>query len=103
MGLSGDCRHGSPRQRRLIAIGGVHVIDDLALVPDVIAGSDDVDAELEQLLGDLRRNAEAAGGVFTVRDGEVDRVLLLELRQALMDDGAAGTAEYVSYKKYSQW
>ena len=78
------------RQRGLIAVGGVHVLDDLALVPDVIAGGDDVDAEFEQLLGDLRSDAEAAGGVFAVGDGEIDAVLLLQFRQALVNDGAAG-------------
>jgi len=65
------------RQRRLISVGGVQVIDDLALVPDVVAGGDDVDAEFEQLFGNLRSDAEAAGGVLAVGDGEFNAVLPL--------------------------
>src|SRR5271169_3983981 len=39
------CRpQNTPRQRGFIAIGRVHVVDDFALVPDVVAGGDDVGA-----------------------------------------------------------
>ena len=85
------CRpQDAPGQRRLISVGRVHVVDDLALVPDVIAGGDDINAEFEQLFGYLRCDAEAAGGVFAVGDGEVDAVLLLQFRQTLVNDGAPG-------------
>ena len=58
----------------------LQVVDDLALVPDVIAGGEDVDAEVEKLVDDLRSDAEAAGGVFAVGDNQVDAVLLLTSR-----------------------
>src|SRR5208283_5438479 len=57
------------RQRTFVAVGRIHVLDDLALVPDVVAGGDDIDAELEQLFGNLRSDPEAAGGILTISDG----------------------------------
>ena len=48
------------------------IIVNFALVPDVIAGGDDVQAVVEQFVGELGRDAEPAGGVFTVGDGQVD-------------------------------
>ena len=86
----------------LIAVGRVHVVDDLALIPDVVAGGDDIDAEFEQFFGDLRRDAEAAGGVLTVGDGEVNRVLLLQFGQPFMHDGAARTPEDVTDEENAQ-
>ncbi len=40
----------------------------LALVPDVVAGGEHVDPQAEQVIRDLRRKAEAAGGILTVGD-----------------------------------
>jgi hypothetical protein len=68
----------------------------------VIAGGDDVDAEFEKFLGDLRSDTEAAGGVLAVGDGEIDRVLLPQLGQALVHDGPAWPAKNVSDEEYSQ-
>ena len=48
----------------------VEVAVDLAAVVGVVAERDDVDARGEQLVGDLRRDAEAAGGVLAVDDDE---------------------------------
>lgn len=38
----------------------------------MIAAGEDVDAVAEQLIGKLRRDAEASGGIFPVGDGQVD-------------------------------
>src|ERR1039458_4260753 len=57
------CRpQDAARQGRLISVGGVQVLDDLALVPDVVAGGDDVDAELEQ------RSEEHTSELQSLRD-----------------------------------
>jgi len=48
------------------------IVVDFAFVPDVIAAREDVDAVAEELVGELRGDAEAAGGVFAVGDGQVD-------------------------------
>ena len=50
------------------------VADRFLLVPDVIAGRHHVDAVREQVVADLARDAEAAGGVLGVDDHEVDAV-----------------------------
>ncbi len=40
----------------------------LALVPDVVAGGEHVDPQAEQVVRDLRCEAESAGGVLTIGD-----------------------------------
>jgi len=62
---------GGPQQARL----AVQVIVELALVPDVVAAGEDVQAEGEQILGDGGGDAEAPGGGFRV--GAVLRVGVL--------------------------
>ena len=51
-----------------MAVGGdrLHVFDDFFLVPDVVAGGEHVGAEVKELVGRGRRDAEAAGGVFGI-------------------------------------
>ena len=68
----------------------------------MIAGGNDVDVEFEQLLGNLRCDAKAAGGVFTVGYGEFNTVLGLQLRQPLVHDGASGPAEDVTDEENAQ-
>ena len=58
-----------------VAVDHLEVVDDLALVPDVVSGGDDVDAELEEFLGQRRSDAEAGRRVFAVRDDEIDAAL----------------------------
>ena len=76
-----------------------HVLEDLFLVPDVVAGGDDVRAEVEELFGDGGRDAEASGGVFAVDDEEIDGVGFEDVGQMFADDVAAGGAEDVADKK----
>ena len=59
-------------------VGLVERAAELALVPDVVAGGDEVDAGREHLVGGLLREPEAAGGVFAVGDHEIDVVLFAE-------------------------
>ena len=66
--------------RTVVAFGGdgVQVVDQLALVPHVIAGGHHVGAEFEEFIGDLRRHAEAARGILDIHDGEIDVVGLAQ-------------------------
>ena len=83
-----------------VRVGGDgHVLEDLALVPDVIASGDDVSAEIEELFRDGGGDAEAASGVFSVDDEEVDGVGFEDVGEVFTDDVAAGGAKYVSDKK----
>jgi len=79
--------------------GDGHVFEDLFFVPDVVAGGDDVRAEVEELVGDGRREAEAAGGVFAVDDEEIDGVGFKDVRKVFADDVAAGGAKDIADKE----
>jgi hypothetical protein len=61
----------------------------------VVAEGDDVRAGGEQLVGELRRDAGAVGGILAVDDGEVGFVALAERRQVLLDRTPPGDAEDV--------
>lgn len=76
-----------------------HVLEYLLLVPDVISGSDDMRAEVEELLGDGGGNAEASGGVLAVDDKQINGVGFDDVGQVFADDVAAGGAEDVPDKK----
>ena len=80
-----------------VRIGGNgHVLEDLALVPDVVAGGDDVRSHVEDFFGERGGDAEAAGGVFAVDDEEVDGVGFDDVGEMLAYDVAAGGAEDVA-------
>jgi len=58
--------------RRTVAIALDHLkkIDDLTFVPDVIAGGDDVDIQLEEFFGERGSDSETGGRIFAVGDDE---------------------------------
>ena len=62
--------------------------DGLALVPDMVAGADDVDAGGVELVADLLGDAEAGGGVLAVHDDEIEPELASQARHMLNDDVA---------------
>ena len=80
----------------LVAVGGLKVVDDLALVPDVVAGGDDIDAQIEQVFRQRAGDAEAAGGVFSVRDHQIDGAVFHQAGQTVFDDVASGASENVA-------
>ena len=87
-----------------VGVGGDgHVFEDLFFVPDVIAGGDDVGAEVEELFGDGGGEAEAAGGVFAVDDKEIDGVGFKDVREVFADDVAAGGAKDIADKEDIHW
>ena len=61
----------------------VEVLVDLALVPDVVAAGDHVDAAAQQLLGQARGETGTGRDVLAVRDHEVDVPLMPQLRAGL--------------------
>ena len=75
---------------------GVEVVDEFALVPDVVAGGEDVGAEVEEVVGNLRSDAEAAGGVFAVDDDELGLVGLAQVTDVRLEDAAARAAKDVA-------
>ena len=79
--------------------GDRHVFDDLFFVPDVVAGGDDVRAEVEEFFGDGGGDAEATSRVFAVDDEEVDGVGFEDVGEMLAYDVAAGRSEDVADEK----
>src|SRR6185312_12417279 len=67
----------------LVAVSALKVVDDFALVPDVIAGGDDIDTQVEQILRQGSGDAEAAGGVFTIGNDQIDGAVLHQSGQAV--------------------
>src|SRR5216683_4433489 len=83
-----------------VGVGGHgHVLKDLFLIPDVVAGGDDVGAKVEELLRDGGGDAEAAGGVLAIDDEEVDGVGVEDVGQVFADDVPAGGAEDIADEK----
>ncbi len=55
-----------------VFVGNIEIIDDLALVPDVIAGRDYVHSHLEQVLRESRCDAETGSRVLSVGYDEIN-------------------------------
>src|SRR3990172_4873593 len=73
---------------------------DLAVVPDVVAGGDDLDPGLEQLIGCAGRQPFAAGGVFAVGDDEVDVVATPDFGEQAGEGPAPHLPHHVADDKY---
>jgi hypothetical protein len=56
----------------------------------VIAAGENVDAEAENLLGELRGDAESARRVLAVGDGQIDVFVRDDFTKMLRDEVAAG-------------
>jgi hypothetical protein len=74
----------------------VQVGIDLALAVGVVAERDDVDAQREQLVGDLRRDARTARDVLAVDDDEVERMRLTQARQQRPQQMPSGRADEIA-------
>ena len=82
---------------RGLAVGRLlHVLHDLALVPNMIAGGDDADALLEEFFGDLRGDTKSPGGIFAIGNDEIDAMLVDNFGEVLLDHGAARPAKDVA-------
>src|SRR5687767_6922063 len=78
---------GGPDQPRL----GREVRIDLLLVPHVIAGGHRGNAVAGEIFGEIRRDAEARGGILDVGDDEVGLMMRDETGQPAANQLAAGT------------
>src|SRR6202035_1218344 len=76
-----------------VGFNHLEVIQNFALVPDMVAGGDHMDVQLKQFLGESGRDAETGGRVLPVGDDEVDGLVADSARQPVFDDGASGASE----------
>src|SRR6266481_2072681 len=83
-----------------IAIGGVEIVHDLPLVPDVIAGSQYMTTKVEEFIGNGRRQSKSARGIFRIGDYQIDLVGFYDVAQVIAYDLPSRTAENVADKKY---
>ena len=87
-----------PQQSRLPR----QVVVDVALVPDVIAGSHHIDPVAEKFVGNGGRDTKACRRVLAVRDYDVDRLGSADIRNVVCDNSASGVSENVADKEKSQ-
>jgi hypothetical protein len=62
---------------------GAEIVNDFALVPDMVAGSKDVGSKVEEVFGKGRCQPEASGSVFCIYDHEVDLAFRDDVGQML--------------------
>jgi hypothetical protein len=77
--------------------------DEVAMSPDVVACCDNICAGREELLRQLRREADSVCRVLSVDNTEVGVELVLELRQARLDRAPPRSTEDVREKEDSQF
>ena len=72
----------------------------LALVPDVIPGGEHIDAESEEVIGDLRCQAETAGRILPVGHDQVEVQLAAQLRHEASDGFTPRAADDIANGKH---
>src|SRR4029077_20940190 len=85
-----------PRPSARITIGGVEVIHNLALVPDMVASGEHVAAQVKEFVSDRRCDTEAAGSMFCVGDYQIDFVRLHHVGDMIANDLASCAAENIA-------
>ena len=84
-----------PQQARI----AIYVGDDLALIPDVISGRQNVDTAIVKFAAQALGEPEAAGGIFGIDHDEVDREFLAQARHVFFDNLPAGATDHVTAKQ----
>src|ERR1051325_9405270 len=104
----GDLRDGAPlpwRSGRIIqrpqeARLPLQQRDDFLLIPEVVAGRDDIDAAGEDFLGGLDGNPGTAGSIFTIGNHQTETVLLPQFRNEFLDRAPARLPDDVGDKEH---
>ena len=73
--------------------------DRFLLVPDMVAGGDDIGAGIDGFEEDILGDAEAAGGILAVDDDEIEFQVGHEPRQAIPYRSPSRLADHVTQKK----
>lgn len=72
------------------------VTEDLFLIPDMVAGGNDIHAIADQVLCNAGRDAKTGCGVLTVCDDDIDAFGGPNVLQMISYDAASGMAEDVT-------
>ena len=70
--------------------------NDGALVPDMIAGSEQIDLGIQEILGDLGCDAESGRRVLDIGNAEVYAIFLDQAVKFFLNQSSARFAEYVA-------
>src|SRR3954471_22300821 len=84
------------RGPQLLRPRALEVRRDLPLREGVVPAGEQVEARLQQLVGAVRRDARASGGVLRIPDAEIEAVLLAEAGHQLADGVSPGLANDVA-------
>jgi hypothetical protein len=82
-----------------VPVGSLEEIDNLALVPDMVASSKNVNSHLEEVFSQRRREAETRGCVLPISEHEINGMLFYERWKTIFDYGSSWSAENVTNKK----
>jgi hypothetical protein len=74
-------------------------VENLSLIPKMVAARDDVHSRRKNLLGGFGGDARAAGGILTIGDDQADAVLTAEPRRQFADSPASRLPHDVSNEK----
>ena len=92
-------RAGRIVQRAQHAMVAVDLGDQVALIPDMVAGGDAVGAGLVELGGDLRGDAESAGGVLAIDDDKIGVQPAAQHREMLQRGPPAAAADHIAQEQ----
>jgi len=100
MSPSGHTRRIIGRAQQIRAL--VEESEDVPFVPDMISGSQYVDAKIKQLPGYVWGKSESGSRVFRVGDDQIDLVSPHQAGQKSPQHLSSGLADDVTDKKYFQ-
>src|SRR5438105_4074446 len=82
-----------------VAIHRFEILHDFAFVPDVVAGGEDINAEIEQIFRQRGRDSETGGGVLAVGENQINAVVAHNSLQSVANNRPSGTAKNVTNKQ----
>ena len=84
-----------PQQARL----AIQIVVEFALVPDVVAAGEHIEAEREEILGDGGGDAEPSGGVLRVGNRQIDLIRFHDVLHVVRHNPPPGRAENIADKE----
>jgi len=75
-----------------------NVGDDFALIPNMVAGGNDIDTVFVEFFAEFFGDAKAVGGVFTITDRDVGGVFFFEGWEMRFEGFTAAAAKDVAYE-----
>jgi len=79
-----------------IAVRHLEVINDLALIPDVVSRGENVNSQVEKVFCQRTGNAKACRRVLAISDDQVDGLIFHDGREFLLHDVAARPSEDIA-------